>query len=172
MQRTAFSMLRITVSALTIIAVLALLLHLSHRKPPETPKDDSAVAAIASTTPGPLPVEARSPGSEGEILANCHPHLGPNPGSVPNIDVSEKPNPAAARLKVRLWVNGDGFVTQAFLAGANAYTAEEQEDALHYTKGLTFSVPNTAECVALKTIQNTCRQEQNGHQCARRNPWT
>jgi len=53
-------------------------------------------------------------------------------------------------LKVRFWVNGDGFVTQAFVTGSNVYTRADQEAALDYIKLLSFVVPNTVECHARK----------------------
>lgn len=52
----------------------------------------------------------------------CHPQLSLISTSVPNIDVSNGRNPAAVRLKVRFWVNGDGFVTHVFVTGANVVT--------------------------------------------------
>ncbi len=46
---------------------------------------------------------------------------------------------------------GDGGVIPAEVIashylGRTVYSTEEAEDAVHYTKGLTFTVPNTAEC--------------------------
>lgn len=137
-------MLRI-IGALGLVAALAMALYLTHRRPPNVPADDHGAATAASTdaprASGPAHL------SEAEILANCHPHLAPNNStSVPNIDVSARPNPAAVRLNVRFWVDGNGFVTKAFYLGRTVYSTEEAEDAVHYTKGLTFTVPNTAEC--------------------------
>jgi len=133
--------LRVVV-ALLVIVVLAVLIHFSHRNP-ALPAPQESVAASPEEPVQDVVVQP----SEGRILADCHPHLTGNP-SVPNFDVGERPNPAAATLKVRFFVNGDGFVTQAFVTGANVVSADDREEALHYVKGLTFSVPNTAECRA------------------------
>jgi hypothetical protein len=140
---------RSIVFALGLVALVAMLAYLNHHgNPPGGSADKSGAADSASTEAAPPKAEVSPPTSETQILAECHPHLSPNTTSVPNIDVSERRNPAGVRLKVRFWVNGDGFVTQAFSTGASVYTAWEQEDALHYIKGLTFSVLNTADCRA------------------------
>jgi hypothetical protein len=131
------------VIAVAIIVLLAVLIHFSHRNR-ALPAQQESVAASPAEPPQDVAVQQLS---EGRILADCHPHLTGN-SSVPNFDVSERPNPAAATLKVRFWVNGDGFVTQAIVTGANVVSADDREEALHYVKGLTFSVPNTVECRA------------------------
>jgi hypothetical protein len=138
------SLLRLgVVLAIPIVALLAVLIHFSHgnRAPPAQPE-----SVVASSKEPTHDVAVHQP-SEGRILADCHPHLTVSP-SVPNFDVGERPNPAAVTLRVRFWVTGDGFVTQAFVTAANVISADDREEALHYVKGLTFSVPNTAECRA------------------------
>ena len=132
----------VAVAVLTIV-LLMVLIHFSHRNR-ELPAQQESVAASAEEPVQGVAVQV--PG-EGRILADCHPHLAGS-SSVPNFDVGQRPNPAAANLKVRFWVNGDGFVTQAFMTGGNVISADDREEALHYVKGLTFSVPNTAECRA------------------------
>jgi hypothetical protein len=145
--------LRLFVYALTLVAAIAILVHFvrhGNPSPSAAPAATDNVAAIPPTSVDQPPAVAGPRAGESQILAACQPHLGPNTVSVPNIDVGEKPNPAAVRLKVRFWVNGEGFVTQAFVAGANVYTAADQEAALDYIKVLTFLVPNTPECRARK----------------------
>jgi hypothetical protein len=39
-----------------------------------------------------------------------------------------------------------GVVTKAFMVGGSVSDADEQEAAIHYTKSLTFQVPDTDEC--------------------------
>ena len=145
--------LRVCVYAVAAVAAIAMLVHFfHHRNPPPTapPAATDKPAAAASTSVGQSSEVARPHTNENQILAACQPHLSPNTSSVPNIDVSEKPNPPAVRLNVRFWVNGDGFVAQAFVMGANVYTPADQEAALDYIKVLTFSVPNSPECHARK----------------------
>jgi hypothetical protein len=79
-------------------------------------------------------------------LARCHPHLLPGMGSMPQIDVSQIADPSVGHLKVHFWVNGAGFVTREVLTASTYGTAAEQQAEMMYTNGLTFSVPNTAEC--------------------------
>ena len=145
--------LRVSACAVALVAVIAIVVHFfrhANPPPPAVPVATADAAATPSTSDVQPPEAARAHTSETQILAACHPHLGTNTTSVPNMDVSEKPNPAAVRLKVRFWVNGDGFVTQAFVAGANVYTPADQEAALDYIKLLTFLVPNTPECHSRK----------------------
>jgi hypothetical protein len=144
---------RICVYAVTLVATIAILVHFSRHKnppPPAAPAATDNIAAPPSTSVDQPPGAARPHASENQILAACQPHLSTNTTSVPNIDVSEMPNPAAVRLKVRFWVNGDGFVTLAFITGAHVYTPADQEAALDYIKILTFLVPNTPECHSRK----------------------
>jgi hypothetical protein len=142
--------LRVVVYAAALLAMGAVLVHFFRHANPTPPAASGNLAAGASISADQPPEDARLHTSESQILAGCHPHLSPLTASVPDIDVSERPNPAAVRLKVRFWVNGDGFVTQAFVAGANVYTPADQEAALDYIKVLTFLVPNTPECHARK----------------------
>ena len=145
--------MRVCAYVVVLVAAIAILAHFFRHGNPSAPAAPAAtdkVAAIPSTSVDQHPGVARPPTSESQILADCQPHLGTNVASVPNINVSEMPNPAAVRLKVRFWVDGDGFVTQAFVTGANVYAPADQEIALDYIKLLTFSVPNTPECHSRK----------------------
>src|ERR1700678_2915387 len=65
----------------------------------------------------PRPIPAPSHPGRAQILAGCQPHLNEGSTVVPNIAVTARYNMAAVRLKVRFWVNGDGFVTRAFVDG-------------------------------------------------------
>jgi hypothetical protein len=141
---------RVSVYAVALVATIAILVHFSRHRNPPPPAATDNIAATPSTSVDQPSGAARPHTSENQILAACQPHLSPNTTSVPNIDVSEMPNPAAVRLKVRFWVNGDGFVTLAFITGANVYTTADQEAALDYIKILTFLVPNPPECHSRK----------------------
>jgi hypothetical protein len=145
--------LRAVVYAAPLVAAIAVLVHFSHYGNPSPPAAPTTADKVAAAPPTAVDQPSSGAGQrtgESQILAACQPHLGPNTASVPNIDVGERPNPAAVRLKVRFWVNGEGFVTQAFVSGANSYSAADQETALDYIKVLTFLVPNTPECRARK----------------------
>jgi len=139
---------RVTACGLAILVAVAMLTYLVHRRHVRLESaEDSSVASALSEIAGPPEPAGRPHTNENQILASCHPHLNASPESVPNIDVTEGHyNAAGIQLKVRFWVNGNGFVTQAFNTGASVYTAEQTQDALHYVKLLTFSVPNTPEC--------------------------
>jgi hypothetical protein len=138
--------LRGAVYALGMVALIGLFVWLSR---PSTPRStsDPATAGMA-TSAAALPADRRAAPrtSEQMILAECHPDLTPNTASVPRFDVGRFSRPSAASLKVRFWVNGDGFVTKAFMAGGSITDAQDQEEALHYVKGLIFQVPNTDQC--------------------------
>jgi len=127
-----------------IVALQARYAH--HQNPSGASTEGDRLAAPASASPVQPQAPAPAHVSTSQILAGCHPHLTLTPASVPNIDVSNKPNPSAIQLKVRFWVNSDGFVTQAIVTGAIALSRADQEDALDYVRGLTFEVPNTEEC--------------------------
>ena len=142
---------RLAVYAIGGLVAIDLFVHLFHHER-AAPHTDTAVVNL-STTVTPAPAEPPQT-NESAILAACHPHLRPNAGSVPNINVSDVPNPAAARFKVRFWVDGDGFVTQAVAIGTTTYSAADQEAALDYLKIVTFLVPNTPECHARKMEMN------------------
>jgi hypothetical protein len=154
--------LRLTAYVLVLFVVVAMLVRLArHRNPPPVRVDTHTVAAAASASPDEPAAAADSESTETQILAACEPHLGPNSALVPNIDVSQAPNPAALRLKVRFWVSGDGFVNQAEFVGDSVVSAEDKEAELHYTKGLSFSVPGTPECGArqIELIGNFAEQK-------------
>jgi hypothetical protein len=130
--------------ALGVVAVIGLFVWLSR---PSGPR--AAAEAAAASAASPAADEASAPQSrpnERMILAACHPELSPNTPSVPRFDVSQARTPWAISLKVRFWVNGDGFVTKAFALGGNAGNTLDAEAALQYTKSLTFQVPNDDEC--------------------------
>jgi hypothetical protein len=68
------------------------------------------------------------------------------PATLPQIDVSQMPDPGAGHLKVHFWVNGGGLVTRELLTSGNFATPEERQAELAYTNGLIFRVPDTTEC--------------------------
>ena len=118
-------LLRAALVCIGLLAIAGLLTRWIHHRhqPPEattlsassTPSEAEAVAQAAVSPQAGAPPHL----STNRILADCQPHLGDVSISVPNIDVSDRPNPAAVQMKVRFWVNGDGFVTQVFVTGAN-----------------------------------------------------
>jgi hypothetical protein len=149
--------LRAALIAVGLLAIAGLLAQwIRHRHRPE------AIALSASSSPfeaetssqavvspqAVVPPQAATPPhvSTNRILADCQPHLGDLSVSVPNIDVSNRPNPAVVQMKVRFWVNGDGFVTQVFETGSSVVASADQEAGLDYVRHLTFEVPNTEEC--------------------------
>ena len=143
--------LRAALIAIGFLAIAGLLAQwIRHRHRPEaitlstsSPPSEAEVAShMAMSSQAPTPPQI----SVNRILADCHPHLGDVSVSVPNIDVSDRPNPSAVQMKVRFWVNGDGFVTQVFVTGAGVVAPADQETALDYVRHLTFEVPNTEEC--------------------------
>ncbi len=139
--------LRGAVYALGVVAVVCFFVWLS-RPIAARSASDPATHADAEASPAVLPADHRAipRTSEHMILAECHPDLSPNAGSVPKLDVSRYPKPSAVSLKVRFWVNGDGFVTKAFTVGGSIDDRQDQEEALHYVKSLTFQVPNSDQC--------------------------
>ena len=136
------------------LVAVDLFVHVFHHEPPPVATHGDAPLPGKSVTQAQIPPGAPPQRNEGEILAACHPHLRPDAGSVPNIDVSDTPNPAAARLKIRFWVNGDGCVSQALVNGFTTYSAADQEAALDFLKVTTFIVPNTPECRSRKMEMN------------------
>ena len=139
--------LRGAVYALGMVALVGFFVWLSRPSTPRSASDPATPAGTAAPAAA-LPADRRAAPrtSEQMILAECHPNLSPNTASVPRFDVSRFPRPSAMSLKVRFWVNGDGFVTKAFFAGGSINDAQDQEEALHYVKGLIFQVPNTDQC--------------------------
>jgi hypothetical protein len=133
--------LRGAVYALGVVALVGFFIWLSRPSAPRAASDPTTAAAAL-----PADRHAAPHTSEQMILAACHPDLSPNTASVPRFDVSRFPRPSAVSLKVRFWVNSDGFVTKAFMAGGSINDAQDQEEALHYVKGLIFQVPNTDQC--------------------------
>jgi hypothetical protein len=138
--------LRGAVYALGAVALVGFFVWLSRPNTPHAAADPAAVGAADASAAAPVERRAAARTSEQMILAECHPDLSPNTASVPRFDVSRFPRPSTVSLKVRFWVNGDGFVTKAYMAGGSVNDAQEQEEALHYVKGLIFQVPNKEQC--------------------------
>jgi hypothetical protein len=128
---------------LGVVAVIGLFVWLSR---PAGPRAADSAAAAAASPPDERPAGPQPLRNERTILAECHPDLVPNTPSVPKFDVSRAPRPWTVSLKVRFWVNSDGFVTKAFALGGNVNNSLDQEAALSYTKSLTFRVPNSDDC--------------------------
>lgn len=107
-----------------------------------------------ASEPIPLPIPkpgvadqgAAFAGDEDAQRARCHPHLIPGSAAMPQIDVSQMPDPSLGHIKVHFWVNGAGLVSREVLTATTYATAAERQAELEFTKGLTFTVPNTAEC--------------------------
>jgi len=157
---------RLALFGIACIAVIALLLRwMHHRHPADASPADDPVSAATSSSPAPTQEAAAQHANVNQILAACHPHLSLTPESVPNIDVSDKPNSAAVQLKVRFWVDGNGFVTHEFVTGADVVTPADQEMELDYVRHLTFMVPNTAECRArqMEMIGNFYESRDSGN---------
>jgi hypothetical protein len=128
-----------------LAAVLVVAQIVQRRHVVRTQIADSAVLNTATLTAEPTSPTIRRP-NEHEILAGCHPHLGPHSTVLPKIDLSRIGNPAGAILKARFWINGNGFVVQSYVDGFSIYTPADQEAALDFIKTLVFEVPNTPEC--------------------------
>ena len=140
--------MRVFVHAVALAAAIAILAYFLDRRSPPPPAAGNEASTLSNAAAQPAGAGAALSG-ESQILAACQPHLSKNTISVPNLR-TEMRNPAAARMKIRLWVNDSGFVTQAFVAGANSYAAADQEAALDYVKILTFTVPSLPECHSRK----------------------
>lgn len=106
----------------------------------------ATAAAAAAARPASDPIAGVS--DEEEAQARCHPHLRSAPAFLPPIDASAISDPRAAHLKVEFWVNGAGVVVRERLVAGNLGSAAERAADLAYTRELTFSVPQTAECQA------------------------
>jgi hypothetical protein len=130
---------------IALVVLLALTVHFVRAHRAQVAHEESLAAEAASVARAQA---VQIVPSETQILASCHPHLGPNVPSVPNMDVSRLAHPAMVRVKVRMWVNGDGFVTRAFLGSTTRYGVEDLEADLQFVKGLTFAVPDSPECHA------------------------
>jgi hypothetical protein len=139
--------LRGAVYALGVVALIGFFVWLSRPSASRSASDAAAPSATATSAAAqPADRRATAHTSEQMILAQCHPDLSPNTASVPRFDVGRFSRPSAASLKVRFWVNGDGFVTKAFMAGGSINDVQNQDEALHYVKGLIFQVPNLDQC--------------------------
>ncbi len=149
------------------LAIIALLLRwIHHPHPPDAPLGDDPVSASAASTPAPPQLSAPQHVNTMRTLADCQPHLDSVHESVPNMDMSSYFNPAAVQLKVRFWVNGNGFVTQEFVTGANVVTPADQETELDYVRHLTFQVPDTEGCRSrkLEMIGNFYESRESGNE--------
>src|SRR5271154_4446812 len=112
--------------------------------------------AVQGREPEPLPLAVQKPmaaaqpgpsvAEEDAQRARCHPHLIPISAAMPQIDVSQMADPSIGHIKVHFWVSGAGLVTREVLTATTYATAAERQAELDFTKGLTFTVPNTAEC--------------------------
>lgn len=146
------SLTRLAAYAVAALLAVIVMLRVVHQK-------NAASAAIADTAASaptaiePPPIKLHRP-NENEILAGCHPHLGPHSTVIPSIDVSRIGNPAGAIFKVVFWVNGNGFVIQSYVNGFTIYSPADQAAALDYINTLTFQVPNTPECSTRKIELN------------------
>jgi hypothetical protein len=109
-------------------------------KTPEATAEATAASKMSPLTPRLTVVNTQT------MQAECHPHLSANTDSVPNFDVSQAFNPSAIRMKVRFWVNGDGFTTNQFVENANSILPGDQTAAMDFVRHLTFGIPNTPQC--------------------------
>jgi hypothetical protein len=135
--------LRGALYALGSVALVGLFVWLCR---PSARSSAPVAASAALSAPADHPTARVPPKNERMILAECHPELSANTTSPPTFEVSPRIRPWAATLKVRFWVNNDGFVTKAFILGGTVDRPEDQEAALRYIKGPTFQLPNTDEC--------------------------
>jgi hypothetical protein len=121
-----------------------------HRENPPSPSGqaDRPVSG-GSTAPTPH-TAAPAHVSSLAILARCQPELKQSPAFVPTFEIDERYNRAAVQLKVRFVVDGDGFVMNVYLVGANVVGPADQEAALDYVRHLTFDAPDGEECKAIK----------------------
>jgi hypothetical protein len=120
----------------------------SARSEQATPSSNRRVVVTSPRAVAPVRLLAPADPARQEelILARCHPAYHAGTVSLPQIDVSQMPDPGAGHLKIRFFVNGSGEVTRAALTSANFASPEEQAAELEFTKRLTFVVPDTAEC--------------------------
>jgi hypothetical protein len=160
------SVLRRALYAIGIAVTVGLLVrYVHHRHSPGVSLQTEPPSAVpAPEAPRPAPAR-RGPA---EILAGCQPHLREGSTVVPNIEVTDKYNMAAIKLTVRFWVNGDGFVTRAFVVGFTVATAADQEAELDFVQHLTFTVPGTQECQTrpLEMIGNFSESRESGGEWA------
>jgi hypothetical protein len=140
------SVLRLALYAIAIAVAVGLVVrYVHHRHSPEVSLQKEPPRAVE--TPEALrPASTMHRLGPREILAGCEPHLSQGSTLVPNIEVTDRYNMAAVKLKVRFLVNGNGFVTRAFVDGFTVATAADQEAELDFVQHLTFTVPGTAEC--------------------------
>jgi hypothetical protein len=140
------SVLRLALYGIGIAVIVGLLArYVQHRHSTSISLQTEPPSAVPAPDAS-RPVPAPSHPGRAQILAGCQPHLSEGSTVVPNIAVTDRYNMAAVRLKVRFWVNGDGFVTRAFVDGFTVATAGDQEAELDFVQHLTFTVPGTEEC--------------------------
>jgi hypothetical protein len=162
------SVMRLALYVIGIAVAVGLLArYVHHRHSPGVSLQKEPPSAVPAPE---APRPALVPGHRGtaQILAGCQPQLREGSTVVPNIEVTEKYNMAAVKLKVRFWVNGDGFVTRAFVAGFTVATAADQEAELDYVQHLTFTVSGTEECRTrpLEMIGNFSESRESGGEWA------
>jgi hypothetical protein len=158
------SVLRLALYAIVVAVTFGLLArYVHHRHSPGVSLQEEPPSAVPATE-ALHAASVPSPRGRAEILAGCQPHLREGSTIVPNIEVTDRYNMAAVKLKVRFWVNGDGFVTRAFVAGFTVATAADQEAELDFVQHLTFTVPGTQECRArpLEMIGNFSESRESG----------
>jgi len=162
------SILRLTLYAIGIAVIVGLFArYVHHRHSPDVSLQNEAPSAV-SAPEAPRPAPALAPRGRAEILAGCEPHLREGSTVVPKIEVTDKYVMAAIQLKVRFWVNGDGFVTRAFVTGFTVATAADQEAELDFVQHLTFTVPGIQECQTrpLEMIANFSESRESGGEWA------
>lgn len=113
---------------------------------PAVQSNKSEPASLPDQSPAVVAQVSASGAEEDAQLARCHPHLMPGSAAMPQIDVSRMADPSLGHIKVHFWVNGAGLVTREVLTATTYATTEERQAELNFTKGLTFTVPNTAAC--------------------------
>jgi hypothetical protein len=133
-----------------VFAVVMMVRWTHHRNSTIDAADAASTAVISADAPAsaaPPQLQRATPVNSQRLLAECQPHLGPNQDFVPNLDMSHVYNPSIQKLRVRFWVNGDGFTSNPFIDGAvNGMVPGDQVAALDFVRHLTFEVPNTAQC--------------------------
>ena len=162
------SVWRLALYAIGIAIAVGLLVRYVHHR--HSPGDSAQVEPTSAVSASEAPRPAPAPGHRGtaEILADCRPQLREGSTVVPNIETTDKYNMAAIKLKVRFWVNGNGFVTNAFVAGFTVATSADQEAELDFVQHLTFTVPDTQECRTrrLEMIGNFSESRESGGEWA------
>lgn len=162
------SALRLALYAIGLAVGIGLLVRYVHHRhsPGVSLLKEPPSAAPVPEAPRPVPAPANR--GRAQILAGCQPQLREGSTVVPNIEVTDRYVMAAIKLKVRFWVNGDGFVTRAFVTGFTVATSADQEAELDFVQHLTFTVPDTPECRTrpLEMIANFSESRESGGEWA------